>query len=199
MVGDLGVAREALGNPPVGEDAHAAWVAPEVLRGEDAHPRSAVYSFGAIAYTLLTGGPPHRATPQEIVHAHPPRLSDARPDLPATLDTIFAVAMAPDPRKRYATAAEARHLLNLVIYGAPTMPALEAPPRFRRGSGAAKPAAAPHAPRLQPAVEDDPRRGRALVGAARGRRARRRRRGRDRGGRGRQHAGAADPARPPRR
>jgi len=162
MVGDLGVAREALGNPG-GDDAHAAWVAPEVLRGEDAHPRSAVYSFGAIAYTLLTGGPPHGGDPQQIVHARPPRLSDVRPDLPATLDTIFAVAMAPDPRKRYATAAEARHLLNLVIYGAPSMPALEAPSRFRRGSAAPKPEAARHAPRLQPAVEDDPRRGRALV------------------------------------
>ena len=162
MVGDLGVAREALGNPG-GDDAHAAWVAPEVLRGEDAHPRSAVYSFGAIAYTLLTGGPPHAGDPQQMVHARPPRLSDVRPDLPATLDTIFAVAMAPDPRKRYATAAEARHLLNLVIYGAPSMPALEASPRFRRGSAAPKPAAPRHAPRLQPAVEDDPRRGRALV------------------------------------
>jgi hypothetical protein len=162
MVGDLGVAREALGNPG-GDDAHAPWVAPEVLRGEDAHPRSAVYSFGAIAFTLLTGGPPHAGDPQQIVHARPPRLSDVRPDLPATLDTIFAVAMAPDPRKRYATAAEARHLLNLVIYGAPSMPALEAPPRFRRGSATPKPTAPRHAPRLQPAVEDDPRRGRALV------------------------------------
>lgn len=165
MVGDLGVAREALGNPAAGDDAHAAWVAPEVLRGEDAHPRSAVYSFGAIAYTLLTGGPPHTGTPQEIANAAPPRLSEVRPDLPATLDTVFAVAMAQDPRKRYATAAEARHLLNLVIYGAPSMPALEAPPRFsRRGSSATKGSPSRHAPRLQPAVEDDPRRGRALVG-----------------------------------
>jgi hypothetical protein len=163
MIGDLGVAREALGNPVAGDDAHAAWVAPEVLRGEDPHPRSAVYSFGAIAYTLLTGGPPHVGTPQEIATARPPRLSDARPDLPATLDTIFAVAMAPDPRKRYATAAEARHLLNLVIYGAPNMPALEAAPRFGR-SAAKKPSAERHAPRLQPAVEPHPRRGPAIVG-----------------------------------
>jgi hypothetical protein len=163
MVGDLGVAREALGNPAAGDDAHAAWVAPEVLRGEDAHPRSAVYSFGAIAYTLLTGGPPHAGTPQEIATAGAPRLSDARPDLPATLDTVIAVAMAPDPRKRYATAAEARHLLNLVIYGAPSMPALEASPRFRRGSSAKQSPVRP-APRLQPAVVPDPRRGRAAVG-----------------------------------
>jgi hypothetical protein len=164
MVGDLGVAREALGNPPAGDDAHAAWVAPEVLRGEDAHPRSAVYSFGAIAYTLLTGGAPHKGSPQQIANAAPPRLSDVRPDLPVTLDTVFAVAMAPDPRKRYATAAEARHLLNLVIYGAPSMPAMEASPRFRRGHAAkANGAPARHAPRLQPAVEADPRPGRVLV------------------------------------
>jgi hypothetical protein len=164
MVGDLGVAREALGNPGAGDDAHAAWVAPEVLRGEDAHPRSAVYSFGAIAYTLLTGGPPHTGSPQQIATSRPPRLSDARPDLPATLDTIFAVAMAPDPRKRYATAAEARHLLNLVIYGAPSMPALEASPRFRRSSSHAKASPVRQGPRLQPAAGPHPRRGPAVVG-----------------------------------
>ena len=164
MVGDLGVAREALGNPAAGDDAHAAWVAPEVLRGEDAHPRSAVYSFGAIAYTLLTGGAPHSGDAQRIAGSAPPRLSDARPDLPATLDTVIAVAMAPDPRKRYATAAEARHLLNLVIYGAPNMPALEAPPRFRRGSSAPKSAPVRPVPRMQPPVEAPPGRGRALVG-----------------------------------
>jgi hypothetical protein len=163
MVGDLGVAREALGNPAAGADAHAAWVAPEVLRGEDAHPRSAVYSFGAIAYTLLTGSPPHSGTAQQIASAGPPRLSEARPDLPATLDTIFSVAMAPDPRRRYASAAEARHLLNLVIYGAPSIPALEASPRFRRSSAPAGEAPARQLPRLQPAAEPHPRRGPVLV------------------------------------
>ncbi len=163
MVGDLGVAREALGNPAAGGDHHAAWVAPEVLRGEDAHPRSAVYSFGAIAYTLLTGGAPHTGSPQQIAGAAPPRLSDVRPDLPATLDTIFAVAMAPDPRKRYATCAEARHLLNLVIYGAPSVPAPEASPRFRRASQATKSSPPPLAPRIQPAVEENPRTGKVLV------------------------------------
>ena len=162
MVGDLGVAREALGNPA--DDPHAPWVAPEVLRGEDAHPRSAVYAFGAIAYTLLTGKAPHSGDAHDIAAAAPPRLSEARPDLPATLDTVFAVSMAQDPRKRYATAAEARHLLNLIIYGAPSVPVLEAQPRFRRGSQATKPAPTQqHAPRLQTAVEEHPKRGPALV------------------------------------
>ncbi len=156
MIGDTGVAREALGNPLGADDPHAPWVAPEVLRGEDPHPRSPVYSFGAIAYTLLTGGPP----PQD----GPPRVSRMRTDLPATLDTVFAVAMAPEPQKRYATAAEARHLLNLVIYGAPSLPALDQAPRFRRGAAAQQPSPARHAPRLQPAVSDSPRAGRILVG-----------------------------------
>jgi Protein kinase domain len=151
MIGDLGVAREALGNPAADTDAHAPWVAPEVLRGEDAHPRSAVYSFGAIAYTLLTGGSPHRGTPQEIAAADPPRISEVRPDLPATLDTVFAVALANDPRKRYATAAEARHLMNLVIYGAPNPPVAEPSPRFRRRDRKPKEAPARRAPTAQAA------------------------------------------------
>lgn len=167
MVGDLGVAREALGNPAADNDPHAPWVAPEVLLGEGAHPRSAVYSFGAIAYTLLTGRPPHSGDAQQIAHARAPRISEVRPDLPATLDTVFAVAMAHDPSKRYATAAEARHLLNLVMYGAPTVPALESSPRFRRGNGSAKAQEAPPpAPvaRIRPVVDEHPRRGPMLVG-----------------------------------
>ena len=164
LVGDLGVAREALGNPPSGHDPHAPWVAPEILLGEGVHPRSAVYSFGAIAYTLLTGRAPHTGDAQQIAHARAPRISEERPDLPATLDTVFAVAMAHDPAKRYATAAEARHLLNLVMYGAPTVPALEATPRFRRNGSAANAEAPAPVARLQPVVEDSPRRGQILVG-----------------------------------
>ena len=165
MVGDLGVAREALGNPAAGGDSYAPWVAPEVLRGEDAHPRSAVYAFGALAYTLLTGVAPHTGDPQQIATADPPRISHARPDLPAALDTVFAVAMAQDPSKRYGTAAEARHLLNLVIYGAPGAPeqvsAAQRTPRFRRAPAAPVPAPTPKLP-----VVERPRLRAGLVGLA---------------------------------
>ena len=58
VIGDLGVAREALGNPRAELDRHAPWVAPEVLRGEGVHARSPVYSFGALTYTMFTGAPP---------------------------------------------------------------------------------------------------------------------------------------------
>jgi hypothetical protein len=164
LVGDLGVAREALGNPPADDDPHAPWVAPEVLLGHGVHPRSAVYSFGAIAYTLLTGRPPHTGDARQIAEARAPRISEERPDLPAPLDTVFAVAMAHDPAKRYATCAEARHLLNLVMYGAPTVPALEATPRFRRNGSPAKAEPAAPVSRIRPVPEESPRRGQFLVG-----------------------------------
>ena len=59
--------------------------------------------------------------------------------------------MAPDPRKRYATAAEARHLLNLVIYGAPEHAGAGG---VSRASAAARPrpSALPAAPRAAAAA-----------------------------------------------
>ena len=163
MVGDLGVAREALGNPAADNDA-----ARRLGRPRGAARRGRPPALGGLLVRrdrlhAADGRPAARGRPpRRSRSARAPRLSDVRPDLPATLDTVFAVAMAPDPRKRYATAAEARHLLNLVMYGAPSMPALEASPRFRRGYGAAKPAAGP--PGAAPPAR---RRGRTRAAAAR--------------------------------
>jgi len=138
VVTDLGLAREVLGNPPAGRDLYAPWVAPEVLEGDGVDNRSAVFSFGALTYTLLTDAPP-TGTP----------LTELRPDLPHALEVVLGVAMAPHPAKRYGTASEARHLVNLVIHGATSSVGVEPPRRFRRR--ATKPA---------PAVEPVEKRGR---------------------------------------
>ena len=79
---DLGVAREALGNPPPAIDVHAPWVAPEILLGHGPDKRSAVYSFGALAYTLLTGAAPHEGHPDEIAAAPHPRSARSGPTCP---------------------------------------------------------------------------------------------------------------------
>jgi Protein kinase domain len=105
---DLGVAREALGNPPESLDRCAAWVAPEVLSGKEPTERSAVFSFGAIMYTLLTGASPP---------AGPPSLRALRPDLPEALAVVVSTAMAREPSRRYRTAAEARSLANILLQG----------------------------------------------------------------------------------
>ena len=115
MLVDLGVAREALGNPPAAIDVNAPWVAPEILLERGADERSAVYSFGALAYTLLTGAPPHEGRPDDIDAVAPPSVSEARPDLPEALDIVIATAMSNDPQQRYRSASEARGLAQLVL------------------------------------------------------------------------------------
>ena len=163
MVGDLGVAREALGNPPP-TTPHAPWVAPEVLRGEDAHPRSAVYSFGAIAYTLLTGKAPHSGDPQRHRRRGPaaPERGAARP----AGDARHGVrrgdgarpAQALRDRRGGSPPAQPDHLRRAERAGAGGAAAL--PARLPGDQARSDPQ---HAPRLQTAVEEHPERGPALV------------------------------------
>jgi hypothetical protein len=115
VLADLGVAREALGNPPAGHDRHAAWVAPEVLKGEEPVERSVVYSFGALLYTLLTGASPRVGGRDEI--NEPPSVRLLRPELPEALEIVVSTAMARDPRRRYRTVAETRSLANILLQG----------------------------------------------------------------------------------
>jgi hypothetical protein len=112
VLADLGVAREALGNPPAEHDRHAAWVAPEVLKGEEPVERSVVYSFGALLYTLLTGASPHVGGRDE-----PPSIRRLRPEIPEALEIVVSTAMARDPRRRYRTVAETRSLANILLQG----------------------------------------------------------------------------------
>jgi Protein tyrosine and serine/threonine kinase len=151
VLADLGVAREALGNPPARDDRHAAWVAPEVLKGEEAAERSVVYSFGALLYTLLTGAPPHEGSPEEIVKADPPSIRRLRPDLPEALEVVISTAMARDPRRRYRTAAETRSLANILLQGdlVPT-PTPEPKPRRRTPVAAHAPKPTAGSPRTAP-------------------------------------------------
>lgn len=132
LLADLGVAREALGNPDPAIDANAAWVAPEVLSTGAPAGRSAVYSFGALAYTLLTGNAPHQGNAHEVALAAPPSVHEARPDLPKLLDMVIATAMARDPRQRYPSTAEALDLIKIVLHDTLIAPAVAPGRRARR-------------------------------------------------------------------
>ncbi len=92
-----------------------AFMSPEQARGERdlISIRSDVYALGATACAVMTGKPPHDLEGVSLheavrrVGSEPPR--EARvlePELPRPLSAIIAKACAPDPRKRYATAAE---------------------------------------------------------------------------------------------
>ena len=81
-----------------------AYMAPEVLLGDEATPASDIYSFGALAYEVLTGALP--ATMKMRALKEPPALpSTIRPALPQALDEPLLAALHDDPARRPSTAA----------------------------------------------------------------------------------------------
>lgn len=88
-----------------------AYMAPELLqhRGR-ATPASDIYSLGVTLFHALALQLPFAGDGAEVMRAAIltgvwPRLSSLSPYLPAALDTVLACAMAPEPDRRYRSAA----------------------------------------------------------------------------------------------
>ena len=82
------------------------FMSPEQCRGAgQVDHRSDIYSLGCIIYTMLVGTPPFFLEGfGEIIAAHlgqpPPRLRDARPDLPAPVEELVASMLAKSAANR---------------------------------------------------------------------------------------------------
>jgi eukaryotic-like serine/threonine-protein kinase len=86
-----------------------AYMAPEVVQGQEADGRADVYALGVVLFQLVTGRAPFRAeTPLALLHAHvhtpPPLPRSVAPSLPAGVDGVLMRAMAKDPTQRFQTA-----------------------------------------------------------------------------------------------
>lgn len=88
------------------------YIAPEVVRGEQADPRSDVYAMGCVLYTVLTGGPPFTGdTTYSLLLQHtqtepePPSARRGEP-LPAGVDEVVLRCLSKDPAARYADAGQ---------------------------------------------------------------------------------------------
>jgi len=100
------------------------YLAPEVLAGEPATPRSDIYSLGVLLFHLLTGAYPYSGSDLDglrAAHADGSHvmLRDLRPDLPDGLVRAIHRALEPDPARRFATAGEMEQGLAEALQPAP--------------------------------------------------------------------------------
>ena len=130
LLADFGIARPAtatvggtltsigvtLGTP--------AYMSPEQAAA-DAHVdhRSDVYSLGCVAYEMLAGAPPFRASSAAALMAQhvlrePPPLVGAREALPAAAGGAVSRALTKDPVERLGTAGELAAALEAALVGA---------------------------------------------------------------------------------
>ncbi|WP_301337092.1 serine/threonine-protein kinase [Mycobacterium asiaticum] len=83
------------------------YAAPEQLKGEPVDGRADQYALACTAFHLLTGKPPYVDSNSAVVIAQhvsapPPSIGALRPAL-GDLDWVFAVAMAKEPSRRFAS------------------------------------------------------------------------------------------------
>src|SRR5881397_2796020 len=87
------------------------YCAPEQIEGGEVDARTDVYALACVLYETLTGTPPfHRPSEVAVLNAHlhaaPPKLTRALPDLPPALEHVIAKALAKSPLDRYSTCGE---------------------------------------------------------------------------------------------
>ena len=86
----------------------ARYMSPEQLRGEDATPRSDIYSVGVLLYHCLTGRPPFSGDVKSLARQHmhkdptPPRRLNRR--ITPGMEAVIMKALSKKPRDRYFSA-----------------------------------------------------------------------------------------------
>ncbi|MFI5310358.1 MAG: serine/threonine-protein kinase, partial [Gemmatimonadales bacterium] len=111
-----------------------AYMAPEQASGDpNVDHRADLYSFGCLAYEVLTGASPFHGRPAAaLLAAHlterPPAISRTRPDCPPAIERVVMQCLENDPVRRPQSVREVLHALDVVTTPAP----FGIPPRFRR-------------------------------------------------------------------
>lgn len=119
---DFGIGKERPGDgmePARDLAGTPLYLAPELLQGRGAAPRSDLYSLGVLLYHLVTGSYPVLGrTLQEVRQAHEggtkTRLRESRPDLPEAFAEAVERALVPDPEGRYDSAEAMESALTAV-------------------------------------------------------------------------------------
>ena len=94
----------------------AGYMSPEQICGDPVDHRTDIFSFGILAYELLTGVRAFRSDSlfkllEMVVKEEPESISEIAPDVPPEIAEIVYKAMRKDPADRYQTAKELRQAL----------------------------------------------------------------------------------------
>jgi serine/threonine-protein kinase len=144
----------------------AAYLAPEQAHGEEAGPRSDLYSLGVVTYQLMSGRLPYEAnslTELALMQQReaPPLLHEIAPDVSPQLAAAVDRALSLDPNERYANAEEMRAALVDGARGVGPLPSEEtgATAVATASTRVSRPATAEHETpqrRLQPSAPRHP-------------------------------------------
>jgi Protein kinase domain len=111
---DFGVVKELASNGTTRTGTFVGTIeycAPEQIEGRAVDGRADVYALACVLYECLTGTPPfHRPSEVAVLNAHlhapPPKLTRAAPELPSALEPVIAKALSKSPLDRYGSCAE---------------------------------------------------------------------------------------------
>ena len=145
-VADFGIARiveedDAETGEPGEIVGSARYMSPEQLKGEEATPRSDIYSVGILLYHCLTGRPPFSGDVKSLARQHinnnptPPRKLNKR--ITPRMEAVILKALAKDPYDRYPSAAAMLDDIEIEALpkAAATTEAPKSKPGSRRGRG----------------------------------------------------------------
>lgn len=99
-----------------------AYLAPELIRGEDGGPAADVYALGCLTYQCLTATPPFRGSNvftlgMAVLEDVPSEPCDGESALGARINGVVMGAMSKEPSARPATAAELARQLRVAHQG----------------------------------------------------------------------------------
>jgi serine/threonine-protein kinase len=121
---DFGVARRTADTSRLSKTGDmvgtVGYMAPEIIKGEDATPQSDLFSLGVVLYEMLAGHRPFENKRMErVIHAtltlDPELPGRFVPGVPRELDRVLAKALKRSERERYASARELATDLNTLL------------------------------------------------------------------------------------